>query len=316
MFFSAALQGKNEWWRYLLGILLVFVGYVGGQMPLLIVVSYNNHGEDVRAFSETMDFSQVGISSNLGFFLALLMFVGASMALYLVVERLHHRPFRSLIQPLGRIRWSRFFYGLGVWMLLGLLAEGIYASMYPEKYTFQFRPEGFFPLMVIAIVLIPLQASFEEWFVRGYLMQGLALLTRHRLAAVVLSSLFFAGLHLANPEIQEFGLGLMVTYYTAVALFLAVITVMDDGLELAMGIHTATNLFGSLFLTFEGSAMQTEALFLLDTPDALMMLIAVLLSMLLFYLWASRRFGWAGWKKLTEPLFVLPSDPIDISKEQ
>ncbi|MDZ7738867.1 MAG: hypothetical protein U5K32_07360 [Bacteroidales bacterium] len=40
-----------------------------------------------------------------------------------------------------------------------------------------------------------------------------------------------------------------------------IMTVFDDGIELAMGAHTANNVFLSIFLTQESSALQTAALF-------------------------------------------------------
>lgn len=46
----------------------------------------------------------------------------------------------------------------------------------------------------------------------------------------------------------------------SIGLLLGIITVKDNGLELAWGVHTANNLFLSLFITHESSAIQTDAL--------------------------------------------------------
>ena len=84
----------------------------------------------------------------------------------------------------------------------------------------QFEASSFFILVIIALALIPFQASFEELFVRGYLMQGIGLGTRSKVIAMVVTSFLFASLHLMNPEISEFGMSTMVTYYVLVGLFL------------------------------------------------------------------------------------------------
>ncbi|MEZ5032292.1 MAG: hypothetical protein R2787_12895 [Saprospiraceae bacterium] len=43
-------------------------------------------------------------------------------------------------------------------------------------------------------------------------------------------------------------------------IFPRLLTVMDDGLELASGVHTATNLFGSLVITFDGGSVPCKLL--------------------------------------------------------
>lgn len=52
----------------------------------------------------------------------------------------------------------------------------------------------------------------------------------------------------------------MQVYYLGAGLFLALLAIADNGLELSIGIHTATNLFGSIVLKYEGSVLQTETL--------------------------------------------------------
>lgn len=312
MFFQAANNGSNSWWQYLLGIVLVALGYLFGQVPLGIVVLWaaNQKGDLslVNEFAESVDFSIIGLNANIGFTLALIMFLGALLGLWIAIRYLHNRPFVSLVNALGRIRWSRFMWGMSIWLALGIAAEAISWVINPEAYHLQFQAGPFFWLVIIALILIPFQASFEELFVRGYLMQGIGLGTRSRVFAMVATSILFASLHLMNPEIAAFGLSSMVAYYILVGLFLAVITVMDDGLELAMGVHTATNLFGSILITFEGSALQTPALIKLDTPDVQIMLLLMVLSATVFLKLASKKYGWDSLSKLRLPIQTTRSE--------
>ncbi|MCF8237853.1 MAG: CPBP family intramembrane metalloprotease [Saprospiraceae bacterium] len=320
MFFQAAANGSNSWWQYLFGIVIVALGYLLGQVPLGVVTLWAAEKQGdlslVQEFAVTMDFSVLGLDPNLGFALALTMFLGALLGLWIVIRYLHQRPFLSLINHLGKIRWSRFLWGAGIWLVLGIVAEGVSWIINPEAYHLQFEAGSFFMLLVIALVLIPFQASFEELFVRGYLMQGIGLGTHSRVIAMVATSFLFAGLHLMNPEISEFGLTTMVAYYVLVGLFLAIITVMDDGLELAMGVHTATNLYGSILITFEGSALQTPALIHLDVPNVQIMLLLMVLSATIFLLLASKKYGWAAWTKLSSPMITARPDEIVFPNEE
>ena len=47
----------------------------------------------------------------------------------------------------------------------------------PENYVFNFELKPFLILVAIAIILIPLQTSFEEYLFRGYLMQGIGVVS-------------------------------------------------------------------------------------------------------------------------------------------
>lgn len=299
MIFKAALAGRNEWFLYLIGFLLVIMGYFIGQLPLMGVLMYKAYSED--ALDEladavaSNDFTAVGLSSNAVFGLMMLMFVMAAVVLWVVVRYLHNRPFMSLINNIGRMRWERFFFGLGMWFLFtGLFELGNY-FVEPEAYSLQFDLAKFLPLLVLTLLFIPLQASFEEWYIRGYLLQGVGLITRSRMVAVAVTSLVFAGLHMMNPEVGKFGVGTMFTYYLVVAVFLCIMILMDGGLELAMGVHVATNVYGSLLVTFEGSALQTEAVFMHSNPRADAMVVATMLFSGLFLWIAARRYGWNGW---------------------
>ncbi|MEZ5032291.1 MAG: hypothetical protein R2787_12890 [Saprospiraceae bacterium] len=67
------------------------------------------------------------------------------------------------------------------------IAEGVSWIFNPDAYIRQFHPSSFLVLLVIALLLIPFQASFEELFVRGYLRQGIGLGTRSEILAMVIN---------------------------------------------------------------------------------------------------------------------------------
>ncbi len=306
MFLKKGKEGKNDWWRWLSTILLVFAAYVLGQLPLFFLmnkaVSDANDGEanlaEVNELAQSMDFSAYGMDQNVVLVTVLLMFVFATLALWLGIAKIHGRPFRTLITPLAKLNWSKIFFSFGLWMLFSLVLEAGSYFIDTENYTFNFELSKFIPLLVISLTLLPIQTSFEELFMRGYLMQGISLWAPMRWIPLLITSIIFGLMHIMNPEVQAFGMGLMMTYYMGVGLFLGILTLMDDSLELALGVHAATNIFGALFVTFESSALQTPAVFKLQEVDVKYMIPVFFVAALLFTAVCARKYGWSDWSRV------------------
>jgi membrane protease YdiL (CAAX protease family) len=129
----------------------------------------------------------------------------------------------------------------------------------PENFTINFNPVDFFIFLFLAIILIPLQTSFEEFLFRGYLMQGIGVVTKSRLIPLIITSVLFGVMHIANPEVGKLGMIIMI-YYIGTGFFLGIITLMDEGLELALGFHAANNLIGALLVTADWTAFQTDSI--------------------------------------------------------
>lgn len=174
--------------------------------------------------------------------------------------------------------------------------------MHPENYVANFQADKFAILLLLAIVFVPIQTAFEEFFFRGYLMQALGVRVRNAWLPLFFTSVTFGLMHIANPEVGKLGMGLLV-YYIATGFFLGITTLMDDGLELAWGFHTANNFFTMLFVTSDWSVFQVPAL-LRDISEP-QLGISVFLPLLLFplLLWLyARKYGWKNWyKRLITP---------------
>ena len=72
-------------------------------------------------------------------------------------------------------------------------------------------------------------------------------------------------MHISNPEVDKLGSVVMV-YYIGTGLFLGIMTLMDEGMELAIGFHAANNLFTALLVTADWTAFQTHSV-LKDLSD-------------------------------------------------
>lgn len=76
-----------------------------------------------------------------------------------------------------------------------------------------------------------------------------------------MTSVLFGLLHAFNPEVKEFGFLKMMPQYILFGLIFGIITILDDGIEAAMGAHTAQNVFTCVMVTNKASVLQTPALY-------------------------------------------------------
>ena len=87
-------------------------------------------------------------------------------------------------------------------------------------------------------------------------------------------------MHILNPEIEKLGYGLLA-YYIGSGLFFGIIALMDEGIELAIGIHVANNLITAILVTADWTAFQTASLYKdVSTPN---LITELSLSLLLLY---------------------------------
>jgi membrane protease YdiL (CAAX protease family) len=294
MFLQQSLSFKNPFWMFLLGSFIVIIFNVIGQLPLTFVIIQERVGE--ISSQDPMDLLR-NIDKNLQLFLLLIPFAAGFIGLWLVLKKLHLRPLLSIVTARKAIDWRRIFFAFLVWTLVTvLLVVGDY-FISPESYEWNFTLSKFAILFIIAVLFIPIQTSLEEFIFRGYLMQGFSGLFKNSWAPLLMTSLIFGGLHLFNPEVEKLGYGILV-YYIGTGLFLGIMTIMDDGIELALGFHAANNLTTALLVTSSWTAFQTESV-LIDISEPSLGP-ELILSLLLFYplllLLMSYKYGWSNWK--------------------
>jgi membrane protease YdiL (CAAX protease family) len=283
-FLDAAGLGRNEWWRYALGLgLIVFATFFVGGVPLavgvMVVTLDGRPATDVNRTNGAL----IGVSPGLSLALTLLPFVMAFCAILLTARLIHRRPASSLVAPGRPIRWGRVAQGFAAWFVAGVVNSLVEAVIFPGRYSLTLDPGRLLPFAVVATFLFPIQSSSEELFFRGYLLQGLGRLTRNRLLLAFVTGLIFAGLHIENPEVgSEFWL--VMAFYFAFGVALALISMRDNGLELALGVHAANNLFTALFANFKGSAVESPSIFTAAGFTPWYSLVSTLIGLAVLYL--------------------------------
>jgi membrane protease YdiL (CAAX protease family) len=289
-YLSLAQQGKNVWWRYVISIFLILFLYkIIGAIPLLILSAALTLDKNpaTQLNPETLQFE--GVEPLLPYLVINFASICLLAGLYISVRFLHQRPMITLVTPNEQVRWKRIFQGFGLYFLLTFVISFVGIVLSPSEYQLTFKPSQFLVFLPIALVITPIQTSAEELFFRGYLLQGMGLKTRSLLIPILGSSLLFMLPHLLNPEVKS-NFFLMALLYLLLGIFLAVITVKDDSLELAMGVHAANNLFAALILNYSNSALPSPSIIRASRFDPLSNLISFIVVAVIFcfVIWKER----------------------------
>lgn len=292
-FILQALKGRNQWWRTLI-IALLFLGTMGSSYFLAKDLS----AEDIQRMMSPTGIKNVDLILQLSQFGFLL---GFFFALFYL---LHRRSIITLTTARPKIDFKRFFFAAFLVIIIQVVFFALTYWIDSSHMAWNFNATKFFILLVICVLLLPVQIGFEEYFFRGYLMQQIGVKTKSVWIPLIFSSLCFGLAHSANPEVAEIGFKLMV-FYIGTGLFLGVITLLDDGLELSLGFHFANNLMSAILITSDFAVLQTDAMFVYTgEADSQGMFSEAVISMLITYpifLYVlSKKYNW-NWSKLLRP---------------
>ena len=289
MYIEQGYKGDIGLWKYL----VLPIGFIG-----LMVINYIatiNSPVNIEDAMASM-ISQLGSNLVLVILLAPLV-IGLFVVLGWTLL-IHKQSIKSLTTSRKSIDWKRVFFAFGLWALITVLLTLTDIFLSPEDYQLNFNFKKFIPLVVLAILLIPLQTSFEEYLFRGHMMQGIGLMLGNRLFPLLITSILFGLMHLANPEVERLGYGIMV-YYIGTGFFLGIITLMDEGLELALGFHAANNLITALLVTADWTAFQTNSVYRDVSEPVLgwdvLVPVFVVFPILLFLF--AKKYRWTNWKE-------------------
>lgn len=313
MYLAQAFKFNHEWWRYAIGFIIIFLASQLGSLPLIGAVLFKivsdggnmSDIEDPAVLMTTLD-------SNLTLFLMLLSFAIGLLVLYFVVRYFHKQPFVTLTTSRKKTDWGRFWFGFGLIAVTTIVLTTIDYVSNPQDYELQFNLVPFLILLVIAVIFVPLQTSFEEYLFRGYLMQGIGVLAKNRWLPLILTSVIFGGLHFFNPEVEKLG-NIIMVYYIGTGFFLGIITLMDEGMELALGFHAGNNLIAALLVTADWTVFQTNSVLKdISEPSAGIDVIApVLIIYPIFLAIMAFRYKWKGWGEKLLGRVPPPPQPIE-----
>lgn len=232
--------------------------------------------------------------SALFYGLILLTFPPLIIGLWLVLKFVHGRAFKTLMTAHHKFRWGRVAFSMLVfWAVVGSITF-IAHTTGMSRVEGVFDPSRFYAYAAISLLLIPLQSASEEIVLRGYLNQGLGKYIKNPWIVFFITSAMFASLHLGNPEAIEGAangkLLLTMSGYFMFGMFACVLTYIDGGLESAIGVHAANNLFASVMLGYDNSALPTPTVFKAPlNPDTDLIVTIGALGIVCLILWVFRK---------------------------
>ncbi|AOW10514.1 CPBP family intramembrane glutamic endopeptidase [Flavobacterium gilvum] len=300
MFIEQGINTGNKFWKYILGSIFVIGASFLGQMPMLVLMLFETALKGKKyptTDAELLHFFE----PNLNLFLLLIPFVFALGGIYFAVRFLHRQKFISIITSREKMDWKRVFFSFGIWSVFTIISTLLMCYVSPDDFKFNFQLVPFSILVVIASLLVPIQTSVEELVFRGYLMQGFANLFKNKWFPLLMTSCVFGLMHFSNPEVAKMG-NIIMIYYIGTGLLLGIMTLMDEGMELALGFHAANNLIGALLVTSDWSAFQTYSIFkdVSEPVAGLDIILPVIVVYPLLLTIFGMKYKWSGWRdKLT-----------------
>lgn len=262
-FLDNAQSGKNNWWIYIITFISVFlVMALGTAFTVDILNTFNNN---------PLNFV---VGMGVGFAFALIV-------LYLFARFLHHKKLISLINKKKHIRWSQILKGAILWALLISLLNIPYLLLNPSGFKFSFNLYPFLILVIISFLCFPIQAFFEEVFFRGYLMQGFSLVFKRALIPLIITSILFGVMHVSS--ISNLNQTLLVIVATSImGLLYGIVTLADNGIELAAGSHIANNLLMAIIFNPGDPTFSSLPSLTIASQDNLMDLAIFIIAAVLF----------------------------------
>ncbi len=292
-YIKQALKGRNDWWRVLI---------VAG--PILLLFSFNFIMFLLltpEQMAELIKSTAIFEDKNLNLIANLLPFVFLLGFLFIFFYLFHQRSLVSLTTARNKIDFKRIFLSFFMVVIIQIAYFMISYIIDSSDLIWNFDLSKFALLVVICLIMLPIQIGFEEYFFRGYLMQQIGIKTKSIWIPLIITSVLFGLVHSANPEVSELGFKMMI-FYIGTGLFMGIMTLLDEGLELALGFHFANNFLAATLITSEFSALQTDAIFTFSgeantasmfNETMITMLITYPLILLLF----SKLYQW-NWQKL------------------
>ncbi len=303
-FIQTGFKGNNEWWRLIITNLVLLSPFL---LNIVLILALPGLVDDAYENMQNFDGNK-----NLFLLGNLLPFAFLLVFLLLFVKFLHQRSITSVITSRKKVDWKRFFFGFFFWGILTSVFLIIGYFLEPELYTWNFKPSSFIVLLIISLVFIPLQTSFEELYFRGYLMQTTGIITKNKWFPLIFTSVLFGLMHSFNPEVEKLGYSIM-TYYIGTGFLFGIITLMDEGTELALGMHAVNNIIAATLITNNWAVFQTDALLIDNTePDlGLLMYLPVFIIYPITIFIFSKKYGWTQWK---DKLFGKVEAPVLIEE--
>lgn len=228
---------KWSWWRPLAlgGIGAAFFGVFTVMISVVMIIPMLLDPFGESAFDDLVMFGVIDFQDPTVLTFTLISVIVMLPALILAALIIGPRPLGLLSSVAGRLRWG--------WMLRLLLPGILVFVVFLGGWVLLATPEEFTPvfdsttllLLALILLLVPVQATAEEYVFRGYLMQAVGTWLKHPAWAILLPVPLFVLGHLYDVW------GLVDV--AVMAIFAGWLTWRTGGLEAAIVVHVVNNVF-------------------------------------------------------------------------
>lgn len=251
-----------SWVYWFMGLIFIVLLSVFGTIPFIIAESFLPAEWRIPL---DPDFPRSGYAENLMIWVG---FVPLFVAPFLVYKYWHNLPFKRLVTVHNTFGWSRLWVSLTSVLLIYSVLSLIDFWLNPQDFDAVIIHQdwrGFGILLAFTLIFLPIQAASEEILCRGYLNQGLSLITRHPWLACVITSALFATLHLGNPEADgQVGPYVFETFILGICM--CWLSFEDQGLESAIGFHIGNNFFVFALLGYADPTLPQSSILMTPEP--------------------------------------------------
>ena len=230
----------------LLGALLAFLVVVTLMTELVLRTGWLLRGQpdfgEYRSQAVAYAFPDGILASHLG--------IASLLLVVLLIYRYWHdrqAGWAISVQPGGR--WRYLFICLAVAAVVMNVFRWVFLR---ENMAWQAAQPDWVTYLSLILVTSPLQAAAEEFFFRGYLQQAIGSLTGRAWIGIVCSALLFAYFH-GNQNVALF------SHRLGFGLIAGILVWATGGLEAAIAVHVANNVFAFGYALFSGGIAALKA---------------------------------------------------------
>jgi len=251
--FIAPARVKPQFWRLLVGFILMTMIYFGFSFGLLGAASF-------QGWLDGFDPAKPG-NTRAELVIVLLTFLGVILGLWAALRLMHKRSFGSMIGRKGPTT-RNFITAVGVFLALQSVVYLVWSYFYdgvpnlPLTSVLAFLP--------IAVVLVLIQTGAEEFVFRGYILQQLAVRFKSPIIWFALPPIAFGLLHY-NPEMMGGLTWIAIVTICLTGLFWTDLTRITGNIGAAWGWHFINNF---MLMNFLGNAGELNGFVWMTTPYA------------------------------------------------
>lgn len=239
------LPGKNSWKQYFFSLIIILLFLIIGS--ILYVTCNLLFGEESSYLDQnTMEF--IGLNPITDYLFSHLINISWLIGIWISIKFIHKRTLTSLITYNNHVNWKEISWGFSLYFVIYTIFRFIESIFFIDQYRLNdINLYDFSILFIITLIFVPIQATVEELFFRGFLLQWFAKKISNIFILSLIMALIFGSLHFTNPEMDYSTVWVSLNYLFA-GFMLTFISIKMGKSELSIGAHAANNIFFTLFI--------------------------------------------------------------------